>query len=101
MLLAIGHRQDALDQYHRALEIAEGLRSTHETDLVLLRDLADCFSSIAKFYEATDRVEACRWYQNDLDIWSKWPRDAVSGSLDQNRRAEANRNIARCMRRSG
>src|SRR5262249_2860123 len=101
MLLGAGDQASALEQYRMALSIGEGLLASRPKDLVLKRDLADCYTSLGRYYERYDPAQARDWYQRDLEIWTEWPRLCVSNRVDQARRDEAARNVARCTARTG
>lgn len=96
MLLAMGKAAQALSQYRAGLAIAEELRPSRPQDLVLHRELADCYTSLGQYYERRDLKQAGEWYKKDLAIWSSWPRRAVSSRFDQGCREMAARNLARC-----
>jgi serine/threonine protein kinase len=95
MLLEAGRSAEALREFQLALEIARRMLRERPQDLVALRDLADCYVSLGRFYERRDPVEARRWYEQDLGIWSEWPRRTVSARPDQLRREQAVLNLAR------
>jgi hypothetical protein len=99
MLAASGESRQALDHLRTALSAGQSLLASHPNDLVLHRELANCYVGLGRYYEKDRPAEARQWYQKDLDIWTKWPRIAVPGRLDQVRRDEAAHNIARCDQR--
>src|SRR5262249_28128272 len=99
MLRDMGNPAEALKQYRTGLASAQAMVPERQQDLVLQRDLADCYRSLGRYYEKSDCLQARQWYQKDLDIWTAWPRLFPSSSVDQRQREEAARNYARCQER--
>ncbi len=96
MSLAMRDYRAALDHYHEAVALGQDLLRSRPSDLVLYRDLADCYENLGRWYERRDRAQAREWYRKSLDIWSAWPRTAVSTSFDRQRREQAARAVSRC-----
>lgn len=85
--------EDALKEYRGALAIGQAMLAERAHDLVVLRDLADCYVNLGRYYEKRDPNEARQWYKKDLDVWTEWPHHAISSSFDQGRRAQAARKL--------
>jgi eukaryotic-like serine/threonine-protein kinase len=95
--LALNDRKQALVEYLSALNVTEPLLKSVPNDLVLRRDAADLYLALGQFYEPVAPEKALEWYRKDLAVWTGWSKDAESSVLDTSRKAEALRNVARCM----
>jgi tetratricopeptide (TPR) repeat protein len=96
VLLGGGNAGEALRHYQSALEIGQALLPERQQDPALLRDLADCYRSLGRFYEQRDCRQARDWHRKDLETWAEWPRHFPSTGVDQRRREGAARNLGRC-----
>jgi tetratricopeptide (TPR) repeat protein len=95
MLVHMLRSDEALLQYRSALSVAQQLLTERPQDLIVRRELADCYRNLGRFHEVRNRSEARTWYQRELGIWSGWPRRVSMGGLDQRRREEAAHDLAR------
>lgn len=108
-LLEIKNFAAALENYRKALAIAEDLAAASPSDLYSLWHLAESYARFGKLYstlasnpgDATaKRIESLRdsrtWHQKSLDIWNDWSGHAVSSVFDSTRRDEAARAVAQC-----
>ena len=68
MLLGMGDARQALVEYRKALAIAQELLPQRPEDLVLRRDLADCYTRLGRYYEKLDRKQAPEWYKKARNI---------------------------------
>jgi tetratricopeptide (TPR) repeat protein len=80
LLLAMGDRAAALDEYRQVLATAEGMASEKPANLVCRRDLADTYEAFARYYAGEDLRQSRAWHQKYLDIWAAWPKDHVSSA---------------------
>jgi tetratricopeptide (TPR) repeat protein len=95
MLADMGDVRGALVHLESAVGIAERLQQTRPQDMVVQRDIADCYTSLGVYYEHRNPAKAREWYAKDLDIWSRW---RLASSMSRQRREQAIRNVARCAR---
>jgi tetratricopeptide (TPR) repeat protein len=94
LLVDMGGAVEARDHFQSALVITQILLPSNPQNLVLRREIADCYANLGRLYAKSDQRQAADWYRKELLTWSEWPRTA-SSNLDRNRRAEASRNVAR------
>jgi tetratricopeptide (TPR) repeat protein len=84
----------ALEHHREALAIAEAIVAERPSDLVARRDLAECYEGLGR---ADRRPQACDWYRQSLDIWSRWATWGVSSVYDTERRKQAQQRLDRCL----
>jgi tetratricopeptide (TPR) repeat protein len=88
--LDTGDRTRALDEYRRALEIAEKEVSAKPFMIPLRRDLADCYERLGAYHAGAQQwSEAREWYRKSLTVWQEWTKWGVSSVYDQRRASEA------------
>jgi hypothetical protein len=99
----------ALENYAKALAIAEDLISKNPSDTYSRRDLSDCYERLARAHarqsaglKSSRAEQVARWrlarsfYQKSLNIWNEWTAWSVSNSYSERRRLEAQRTVNEC-----
>ncbi|MFN7928439.1 MAG: serine/threonine-protein kinase [Blastocatellia bacterium] len=99
----------AMEQYGKALVLAEKIAAAQPTDAYPRRDLADCYERHTNWFRQQalapktfpgDRYKHWRdarvWAQKNLAIWDNWTNYAASSSYNLNRREKAVRLLAEC-----
>jgi tetratricopeptide (TPR) repeat protein len=96
LLLDAGDGTRALDEYRRALEIAEKEVAAKPFMMPLRRELADCYERVGSSHAASRQwSEARDWYRKSVTVWQEWTEWGVSSVYDQRRAREAEQAIAK------
>ena len=68
MLLGMGDAPERSWSIARHWRYAQELLPQRPEDLVLRRDLADCYTRLGRYYEKLDRKQAAEWYNKARNI---------------------------------
>jgi tetratricopeptide (TPR) repeat protein len=77
LLMAMGSRQQALDDYQRAHALGEPLRQSGNLRVGLM--IAATYERLERYHRSGgDRAAACEWARRSADLWDEWTRNAPS-----------------------
>jgi eukaryotic-like serine/threonine-protein kinase len=97
VLLEMGDRVGALEQYRRALVIAENWVEKMPRVMMFRPDLADCYERLGAFHASAREWDQGReWYGKSLVVWKEWTQWGVSSPYNLRREKKAAQAITRC-----
>ena len=90
MFLRVGDFRSAEQDIQRSEELLAALYQQNPNNLMILRDLADCYRARGNLAAHLSHWEdATRNYQKSLDLWQRWLQIGKSSTYDQRQRALA------------
>jgi tetratricopeptide (TPR) repeat protein len=97
LLLDMGDRAGALEQYRRAVAIAENVVEKKPRVMPYRQDLADCYERLGAFHAgAREWDQAREWYGKSLVVWKEWTQWGVSSPYNLLSEKKAAQAITRC-----
>jgi tetratricopeptide (TPR) repeat protein len=82
-----GKLQKAQQDLQRSKQILVSLFQQHPNNLMILRDLADCYRARGNLAaQQANWPQALREYQKSLDLWEKWLQIGKTSAFDQEQR---------------
>jgi tetratricopeptide (TPR) repeat protein len=89
-LLRLGEIRSAEQDLQRSEELLASLYQQNPQNLMILRDLADCYRAQGNLAAHRSRwQDATGEYQKSLDLWQRWLQIGKSSTYDQRQRALA------------
>jgi len=99
--LEMGDTAGAERDLQRSLGLLEPLYQANSRNLILLRDLADCYQGFGDLSASRSNWrQALGWYQKSLDLWGRWKQVGASSVYDRQRHDLAARLVAQAAKNS-